>query len=93
VEVTGRVVAVTGGGNGIGRALCERFAAEGAAHVAVLDLERDAAQAVADSIGGSAYAVNVRDEGQIAAAVQAVLAEQGHIDLFCSNAGIIAGDG
>ncbi len=86
-------MAVTGGGNGIGKALCERFAAEGAAHVAVIDLEADAAWAVADQIGGSAHGVNVRDEAQIAQAVQAIEAAHGPIDLFCSNAGIIAGDG
>ena len=93
MDVKGKVVVVTGGGNGIGRALCERFAAEGAAHVVVADLEEDAARAVADALGGSAFAVNVRDEAQLAAMVQDVQARFGHIDLFCSNAGIIATDG
>jgi NAD(P)-dependent dehydrogenase (short-subunit alcohol dehydrogenase family) len=93
MQVRDKVVAVTGGGNGIGRALCERFAAEGAAHVAVLDREADAAQRVAEGIGGTAYAVDVRREEDIAAAVAAILDAHGRIDLFCSNAGIIAGDG
>ena len=93
MELAGKVVAVTGGGNGIGKALCERFAREGAAHVAVLDLDADAAQAVAAAIGGSGHAVNVRSEEAIRAAVASIIAEHGHIDLFCSNAGIIAGDG
>jgi len=93
VELKNSVVAVTGGGNGIGRALCERFAAEGAAHVAVLDREAEAAEAVASVVGGMAYTVDVRDESQIIAAVQAILDSQGRIDLFCSNAGIIALDG
>jgi len=93
MQVRDKVVAVTGGGNGIGRALCERFAAEGAAQVAVLDREAEAAREVAEAIGGSAYTVDVRSEEQIAAAVSAILEAQGHIDLFCSNAGIIAGDG
>lgn len=93
MNVRGKVVVVTGGGNGIGRALCERFAAEGAAHVAVADREGDAARVVAAAVGGSAHTVDVRDEAQLAAMVDTVQAEIGPIDLFCSNAGIIATDG
>ncbi|MFK7831244.1 MAG: SDR family oxidoreductase [Congregibacter sp.] len=93
MDVKGKVVVVTGGGNGIGKALCERFAADGAAHVVVVDLEQDSAQAVAAAIAGSAYGVNVRNEEQIAAMVADVLEKHGQIDLFCSNAGIIATDG
>jgi len=93
MDLEGKVVVVTGGGNGIGKALCERFAAEGAAHVAVADLETDAARAVAEAVGGSAHTVNVRAEAQIAELVTRVEADQGRIDLFCSNAGIIATDG
>ena len=93
MQLNDKVVVVTGGGNGIGKALCERFAAEGAAHIAVLDLEEGAARAVATALGGSAHAVNVRDEARVAAVVAEVEARQGRIDLFCSNAGIIATDG
>ncbi|MFT4767394.1 MAG: NAD(P)-dependent dehydrogenase (short-subunit alcohol dehydrogenase family) [Glaciecola sp.] len=93
MNVNGKVVVVTGGGNGIGKGLCERFAAEGAAQVIVADLELDSAQAVAEAIGGTAFEVNVRDEAQIASMVQEVISRFGHIDLFCSNAGIIALDG
>lgn len=93
MDVKGKIVVVTGGGNGIGRALCERFSAEGAEHVVVADLELDSAEAVAKAIDGSAFKVNVRDEAQIASMVDEVLARFGRIDLFCSNAGIIALDG
>ncbi len=92
MDLKNKVVVVTGGGNGIGKALCERFAAEGARHVAVVDLELDAAQAVAATLDGSAHQVDVRDESQIAAMVATVEREQGRIDLFCSNAGIIKTD-
>lgn len=88
-----KVVVVTGGGNGIGKALCEAFHREGAARVAVADLDRDAAEAVAASVSGLAYEVNVRDEPQLQDMVADLEARFGRIDLFCSNAGIIAGDG
>lgn len=93
MEVAGKVVIVTGGGNGIGKALCQRFASEGTKIVVVADLEADSAQAVADEIGGIAFACNVRDESQIQAMVAQVEADHGPVDIFCSNAGIGAGDG
>lgn len=93
MELSEKLVVVTGGGNGIGRALCERFHAEGARKVVVVDLEESSARAVAESIDGDAYGVDVRDESAIQAMVEAVQAEHGTIDLFCSNAGIIALDG
>ena len=93
MEIADKVVIVTGGANGIGKALCERFHAEGAKVVVVADLEEENAQVVADAIGGEAFGVNVRDEAQIAAMVEAVESRHGRVDLFCSNAGIIAGDG
>ncbi|GAB3281595.1 SDR family oxidoreductase [Parahaliea aestuarii] len=93
MQVQGKVIVVTGGANGIGKALCERFASEGAACVVVADMEKDNAAVVANAIGGEAFGVDVRDEAQIAAMVNAVEQKHGRIDLFCSNAGIIAGDG
>jgi NAD(P)-dependent dehydrogenase (short-subunit alcohol dehydrogenase family) len=93
VRVADKVVVVTGGANGIGRALCERFHREGARKVVVADLEAANARAVADAIGGDAYGVDVRDESAIVSMVSAVQEAHGAIDLFCSNAGIIAGDG
>jgi NAD(P)-dependent dehydrogenase (short-subunit alcohol dehydrogenase family) len=93
MEVRDKVVVVTGGANGIGKALCERFAAEGARVVVVVDLEEANARVVAEAIGGVSFGVNVRDESQIQAMVAQVEADHGQIDLFCSNAGIGAGDG
>jgi NAD(P)-dependent dehydrogenase (short-subunit alcohol dehydrogenase family) len=90
VELAGKVALVTGGANGIGRALCRRFAAEGAAGVAVVDLALDAAQAVADELGGVGLglAADVGVEADLAAAVQATEAQLGPIDLLVGNAGI-----
>jgi len=93
MQLAGKVVVVTGGANGIGKALCERFHTEGAKIVIVADLEADNAKIVADAIGGESFGVNVRDESQIVAMVEDVQSRHGPIDLFCSNAGIIAGDG
>ena len=93
MDVAGKVIVVTGGANGIGRALCERFHAEGARKVVVADLEESNAQSVALALGGDAFGVDVRDESALAAMVATVEADHGGIDLFCSNAGIIALDG
>lgn len=93
MEVAGKVVIVTGGANGIGRALCERFHRAGARKVVVADLEEDNARAVAAAVDGDAFGVNVRDEAAINAMVEAVESRHGQVDLFCSNAGIIALDG
>jgi len=89
MDVSGKIVAVTGGGHGIGKGLAERFAAEGAAGVAVLDLDGDGARRVAAEVGGWARQVDVTDEQAVTDAIDAIEAELGPIDLFCSNAGII----
>jgi NAD(P)-dependent dehydrogenase (short-subunit alcohol dehydrogenase family) len=92
MEWQDRVVVVTGGGSGIGRALCRRFAREGA-RVVVADLAGDAAQAVAREVGGLAAASDVGDEAQVAELVAVAERRVGPIDLFCSNAGIGRGTG
>jgi len=89
VELAGRNVVVTGGAHGIGRALCERFVREGAAHVTVVDLDGVGARAVAEAIGGTARALDVGDRDAMVALVREVEAAEGPIDLFVSNAGIL----
>jgi NAD(P)-dependent dehydrogenase (short-subunit alcohol dehydrogenase family) len=91
VKIAGTVVVVTGGANGIGRALCERFAQEGAAHVVVADIDAAGAAAVAQRIGGTAISCDVAYEPDIVRLVDQVEARHGPIALFCSNAGIAAG--
>jgi NAD(P)-dependent dehydrogenase (short-subunit alcohol dehydrogenase family) len=93
MDVAGKIVIVTGGANGIGKSLCERFHRAGARKVIVADLEEDNARAVASALDGEAYGVDVRDEAAIKAMVEAVESRHGQVDLFCSNAGIIALDG
>jgi NAD(P)-dependent dehydrogenase (short-subunit alcohol dehydrogenase family) len=93
MQVAGKVIAITGGGNGIGRALARRFAQEGAKHVAVADLDESAAGAVAKEIGGFGAQVDVGNETQLVQFVDAVEQRFGPIDLFCSNAGIARGAG
>lgn len=82
------VAVVTGGGSGIGEALCRRLAAEGAA-VAVVDRDPAAAERVAHSLPGAAsFSADVGVESQVAATVEGVESALGPIDLYCSNAGI-----
>ena len=87
-----KVAVVTGGGHGIGRALCRRLAGDGA-HVVVADIEQDAAETVAGEIGGTAKGIDVSNEAGLAAMIDWVEAEIGPIDLFLSNAGVGYGDG
>ena len=88
MQIADKAVVVTGGGNGIGRALCRRFAAEGAKAVVVADLDGAAAQRVASEINGMAVACDVSREADVARLVAQAVERHGAIDLFCSNAGI-----
>ena len=93
MKLQNKVVVVTGGGNGIGRALCQRFAADGAKAVVVADVDVEAARKVASEIHGFEYSVDVSSESDIQLLVDDVLKKHGQIDLFCSNAGIgVEGD-
>src|SRR5437764_13413081 len=93
MKVTDKVVVVTGGANGIGRALCRRFAAEGARAVVVADLDGDGAAAVAEEVGGTAVRVDVSAEQEVVGLVETAIDANGPIDLFCANAGIITSGG
>ena len=87
-----KVAVVTGGGHGIGRALCRRLANDGA-KVVVADIDEAAASIVAAEIRGVAKALDVSDEKAIAALVEDVEKAHGPIDMFISNAGVGYGDG
>ena len=91
--VKDRIVVVTGAASGIGRALARRFSAEGAKLVVCSDRNGEGVRAVAEEIGGIAFATDVSKEADIKHMIDTVEAEQGPIDLFCSNAGIGIGGG
>ncbi len=91
MQVAGKVVVVTGGGNGIGQALCQTFHRAGAAKVIVADLDGGRAEAVAASIDGSAYTCDVGREADIERLIADTERSIGPIALFCSNAGIGGG--
>lgn len=86
--LSGRVAFVTGAAGGIGSAIVERLVEEGA-RVAVADLDRAAAEALAGRFGASALALglDVTDGAGIAAAVAACVAGLGPIDILVNNAG------
>lgn len=97
MEIRNKIVVVTGGASGIGKSLCERFAAEGARAVVVSDIDQAGIDATVASISDKTSALgikaNVGNEVEVEALTQAVLKEYGHIDLFCSNAGIFTAGG
>ena len=81
-----RIVAVTGGASGIGRATASAFARAGA-EVAILDRDVGAAEIAADGIGGRAFACDVTDRDSVAAAFDTVAGSFGGLDILVSNAG------
>lgn len=89
-RLDGRRVLITGGASGIGAATARLFAAEGA-KVAVLDRQQEAAQAVADEIGGLALAVDITDWEQVQAAVAKAADAFGGLDGVVNAAGILDG--
>ncbi|WP_329543909.1 bifunctional aldolase/short-chain dehydrogenase [Streptomyces sp. NBC_01356] len=86
-----RVALVTGAGSGIGKAIAQRLAAEGAC-VVVADLDAENAADVASALGGPdkavAVTVDVTSEEQIAAAFDSAVLAFGGVDLVVNNAGI-----
>ena len=88
MEIRDKVIVVTGGANGIGRALCRRFASERPRALFVADIDRQGAASVASEVGGVAVGCDVSHEKDVKALVEQAMSVGGHLDLFCSNAGI-----
>ena len=97
MDIQGKVVVVTGGASGIGKALCVAFAAAGARGVVVSDLDGDGAHAVAAVIGTQhpatgvlAVRTDVAQASEVQALVDAATTRFGQVDVFCSNAGVLS---
>src|SRR5258708_5628754 len=82
-----KVAVVTGGGQGIGEAICRRLAAAGAA-IAVFDLDGAKAERLPNPLGGLALAGDVCSESAIARALTAIEQKLGPVDILVNNAGI-----
>ncbi len=92
IDLKGRRAVVTGGAQGIGRAVSERLLASGAS-VAIWDHDAALAAAVAKEIGAQAVAVDVTDYAAVEQAVHDTAAKLGGIDLLVNNAGIAGPNG
>jgi len=85
----GQVRVVTGGASGIGAACARKFARDGGGLVAVVDRDIAKAQAVANEIGGRAYALDVGDERAVEVCAETIERECGPVGVLVNSAGII----
>jgi len=93
MDINNKTAVVTGGGNGIGKALCTALA-EAGANVVIADIELDAAEAVKAEISATgarclALAVDVTDEGSVTRMRDAAQEAFGSVDLLVNNAGVM----
>jgi NAD(P)-dependent dehydrogenase (short-subunit alcohol dehydrogenase family) len=86
-DLDGRVCVVTGAGRGIGAAIAETFAAQGA-RVAVLERDPASGEETAGRLGARFYALDVADEAGVVAVAERVMADLGRVDVLVNNAGI-----
>ncbi len=87
MELRGKRVLITGASRGIGETLACAFADAGAS-VALVARNRDAIEALATALGGTAHATDLADPAQVAALVPRIEDEAGQIDVLVNNAGI-----
>ena len=93
MQISGKTVVITGGGRGIGRELAKAFAAKGGRIAALdlnqADLDETVAQCKALGVEARGYVANVTDEQAVIAAMDAVVADLGSVDVLINNAGIV----
>ena len=93
MKLQDKTIVVTGGGHGIGKAMCERFAKESPRGIVVADVDTEAAAGVAEMVAGCAMECDVADEDSVISLIEQAESKVGPIDLFCLNAGIAGGSG
>ncbi|MCB9851878.1 MAG: SDR family oxidoreductase [Phycisphaerales bacterium] len=87
--LNGKHCVVTGGSSGIGRAIVQRFAHEGARVTFSYLTKRESAESLVRTLGNTqAYQMNVQDRSQVDAFLNTCVARHGHIDVLVNNAGI-----
>jgi NAD(P)-dependent dehydrogenase (short-subunit alcohol dehydrogenase family) len=89
-RLAGKHCVVTGGARGIGRAIVERFAQEGAAAIGLIDVDRARGEASAAALGATFLQCDIGIESQVGAAMRSLLEEWGRVDILVNNAGINA---
>ncbi len=93
MKIKNKIILITGGANGIGKALCEKFHSEGVKKIFVADIDFENAEKVAESVDGKAFRLDVADETNCKNVVDEILSETGRIDFVVSNAGIGGAEG
>ena len=88
----GRAAVVTGGGQGIGRAIAARLAAEGAS-VGILDLDREKAEATASELGGTPLVCDITDDAGVRAALEKFHEAHGRLDVLVHSAAVVGPSG
>lgn len=87
-RLAGKVCVVTGGAQGIGRGIVERFREDDASAVAFLDVDRDRGRQTGDDLGAMFVPCDITAEREVEAAMGSILEEHGRIDVLVNNAGV-----